>query len=151
MYILAILIEIISIYCAISYAKQKHKAKSSRIHSEKPISKQSQVDTEKIRKQHEKEIQQAEKARQKKEQAQADIVFFESQLNQLTSMLSQADNELSEIEKQIEIDYLMRSYDNASKKEKRKTQVIKQIMSLESRIHAIEARLAKANYIIQAV
>ena len=151
MYILALIIEIVSIYCAISYARQKHKAKLSRIHSEKPIPKQSQIDTEKVRKQHEKEIQQAEKARQKKEQAYADIEFYQTQLDKTIEMLSAADNELNELEKQIQIDRLMRSYDKASKREKQKTQVENRIMSLENKVHAIETKLAKAYYITQAV
>ena len=65
-------------------------------------------------------------------------------------MLSAADNELNELEKQIQIDRLMRSYDNANKKEKRKTQIVNHIMSLENRVHAIETKLAKAYYITQA-
>lgn len=113
--------------------------------------KRQQAEIDRATKQAVKEAQQAEKNRQKKEQAEADITFYENQLNQLTGMLSQADNELNELEKQIQIDYLMRSYDRAKVKEKRKTQVVKQIMTLESRVHAIENRLAKAYYITQAV
>lgn len=113
--------------------------------------KRQKTEIDRATKQSIKEAQQAEKNRQKKEQAEADIIFFENQLNQLTDMLSQADNELTELEKQIQIDYLMRSYDRAKAKEKRKTQVIRQIMTLENRVHAVENRLAKAYYITQAV
>ena len=113
--------------------------------------KRQKTEIDRATKQAVKEAQQAEKNRQKKEQAEADIIFFENQLNQLTGMLSQADNELTELEKQIQIDYLMRSYDRAKAKEKRKTQVVKQIMTLESKVHTIENRLAKAYYITQAV
>lgn len=113
--------------------------------------KRQQTEIDRATKQAVKEAQQAEKNRQKKEQAQADILFYENQLNQLTGMLSQADNELTELEKKIEIDYLMRSYDRAKVKEKRKTYIIRQIMTLENRVHAVENKLAKAYYITQAV
>lgn len=112
--------------------------------------KRQQTEIDRATKQSEKEAQQAEKNRQKKEQAEADKAFFENQLDKLTDMLSTADKELSDIEKQIQIDYLTRSYDRAKAKEKRKAQIIRQIMTLENRVHAIENRLAKANYIIKS-
>lgn len=151
MYILALLIEIVAIYAAVKYRKQNRKRKSNRIPKEKTVVTQTKADTEKAQKQKEKEMQQAEKIRQKKEQAEADKQFLESQLNRYTEMLSKADTELLEIENQIKIDYFMRSYDKAAKKEKQKEQIIKRIISLETKVHTAETRLAKANYIIQAV
>ena len=112
--------------------------------------KRQQTEIEKALKQAEKQAQQAEKNRQKKEQAQADIIFYENQLNQLTSMLNAADNELFELDKQIQIDYLMRSYDRIAKREKQKAHIIRQIMTLENKVHVTENRLAKANYIIKS-
>lgn len=155
MYILALIIEIALIRYAVKLVSQtfkpKRKPKLNRIQSEKPIPKQTEINLEKALKQQEKENLKSEKARQKTEQAYADIEFYQTQLNKTIEMLTQADNELSEIEKQIEIDYRMRSYDKASKREKQKTQVENRIMSLENKVHAIETKLAKAYYITQAV
>lgn len=155
MYILALIVEIFVIRLAIKLVlqtfKPKRKSKLNRIHSEKPIPKQTEINLEKAIRQQEKANQQAEKARQKKEQAHADIEFYQMQLDKTIEMLSAADNELNELEKQIQIDRLMRSYDKASKREKQKTQVENRIISLENKVHAIETKLAKAYYITQAV
>ena len=94
--------------------------------------------------------QQSEKQLQKRQQAQADIIFYQLQLNRVIEMLTKLDEELNQIEEQIKINLAMRSYDKNRKEEKRKTQVIKQIMVLENKIHTIESKLAKANYILQA-
>lgn len=151
MYILALLIEIIAIYAAIKYARQNRKQKSIRIPKEKTVVIQTKTDTEKALKQQEKEMQQAEKNRQKQEQAQADILFYQSQLDKITEMLFNSDNELQEIENQIKINNAMRSYDKNKKEIKRKEQVVKKIITLENKVHTIESKIAKSQYILQAV
>lgn len=155
MYILALLFEFYLIYSGVNLIKKAiqkrfYKPKINRIQSEKPIPKQTETNIEKTLKQQEKAMQQAEKNRQKQEQAEADKQFLENQLDRYTEMLNKADKELSEIENQINIDYLMRSYDKAAKKEKRKEQIIKHIISLESKVHTAETKLARANYILRA-
>lgn len=132
------------------YKKQQAEIEKAEKQKEKEIQ-QAKKQKEKEIQQAEKERQQAEKNRQRKEQAEADIIFLESQLTQLNDMLYQADKELSEIERQIKIDYAMRSYAKAAKREKQKPQIVKRIMTLESRVHAAEMRLAKARYIKQAI
>lgn len=155
MYIIALLIEILLIRLAVKFIMQAFKPKqkpiTNRIPKEKPVEKSNQISIEKALKQQEKEMQQAEKNRQKQEQAAADKQFLESQLDKYTEMLSKADEELSNIESQIKIDYAMRSYAKAAAKEKRKEQIIKHIISLETKVHTAETRLAKANYILRAV
>lgn len=155
MYIIALIIEIFVIRLAIKLVlqvfKPKRKQNSNRIRYEKPVPKQTENNIEKAIRQQEKENLKSEKARQKTEQAYADIEFYQTQLDKTIEMLSVADNELNELEKQIQIDRLMRSYDKASKREKQKTQVENRIMSLENKVHAIETKLAKAYYITQAV
>lgn len=156
MYILALLLEFYLIYAGINCIKKAirkrfYKPVKNRIPKEKPVEKSNQISIEKALKQQEKEMQQAEKNRQKQEQAAADKQFLESQLDKYTEMLSKADKELSDIESQIKIDYAMRSYAKAAAKEKRKEQIIKHIISLESKVHTAETRLAKANYILRAV
>ena len=131
------------------YKKQQAEIEKAERQKEKEIQ-QAKKQQEKEMLQAKKEQQQAEKTRQKKEQAEADIVFTENQLNQLTEMLAQADKELSEIETEIKKCYALRSYNKISKLEKQKPQIIKRIMALESRVHAAETRLAKARYITQA-
>lgn len=155
MYILALLLELFIIRLAIKLVIQAFKPRKkpvlNRIPKEKPVEKSSQISIEKAIKQQEKEMQQAEKNRQKQEQAEADKLFLESQLDRYNEMLTKADKELSDIESQIKIDYAMRSYAKAAAKEKRKEQIIKHIITLENKVHAIETRLAKANYILRAV
>ena len=156
MYILALLFEFYLIYSGVNLIKKAiekrfYKPVKNRIQKEKPVEKSNQISIEKAIKQKEKEMQQAEKNRQKQEQAEADKQFLESQLDKYTEMLNKADKELSEIEQQINIDYLMRSYDKAAKKEKRKEQIIKHIITLENKVHTAETKLAKTNYILRAV
>ena len=131
------------------YKKQQAEIEKAERQKEKEIQ-QAKKQQEKEMQQAKKEKQQAEKNRQRKEQAEADIVFIQNQLNQLTKMLAQADKELSEIEIEIKKDYALRSYNKAAKREKQKPQILKRIMTLESRVHAAETRLAKARYITQA-
>lgn len=131
------------------YKKQQAEIEKAERQKEKEIQ-QAKKQQEKEMQQAKKEKQQAEKNRQRKEQAEADIVFTENQLNQLTEMLAQADKELSEIETEIKKCYALRSYNKISKLEKQKPQIIKRIMTLESRVHTAETRLAKAKYITQA-
>ena len=155
MYIIALLIEILLIRLAVKFTMQAFKPKQKQITNrtpkEKPVEKSNQISIEKALKQQEKEMQQAEKNRQKQEQAAADKQFLENQLDKYTEMLSKADKELSDIESQIKIDYAMRSYAKAAAKEKRKEQIIKHIISLETKVHTAETKLAKANYILRAV
>lgn len=156
MYLLALLIEITAIYLAVkkarkALARRKKPEKSdvlraTRNHSKEEIKATKQAEKEQI-----KAIQQTEKQHQKRQQAEADILFYQKQLDTITGMLSNADNELSEIEKQININKLMRSYDKIRKEEKRKTQVLNRIMVLENKVHTIETKIAKSEYILQAV
>ena len=153
MYILALLFEFYLIHSGVNLIKKAiqkkfYKPVKNRIPKEKPVEKSNQISIEKALKQQEKAMQQAEKNRQKQEQAEADKQFLESQLDRYNEMLNKADTELSEIENQIKIDYFMRSYDKAAKKEKRKEQIIKHIISLENKVHTAEAKLAKVNYIL---
>ena len=155
MYILALLFEFYLIYSGVNLIKKAiqkrfYKPKINRIQSEKPIPKQTETNIEKALKQQEKAMQQAEKNRQKQEQAEADKQFLESQLNRYNDMLSKADTELSDIERQIKIDYAQRLYAKAATKEKRKEQIIKHIISLENKVHTAETKLAKVNYILRA-
>lgn len=99
-------------------------------------------------KQREKELLQAEKRRQQKEQAQADKAFLIQQLDLLSDMLIQADEELNRINQAINIDIATRSYDKEIKDRKRKEQVVKKIMVLETRQHTLESKLAKCQYTI---
>ena len=156
MYILALLIELTAIYLAVNKAR---KALARRKKPEKSglqqATKNRNIETSKATKQAEKAqikaIEQNEKQRQKQEQAQADILFYQSQLDKITEMLFNSDNELQEIESQIKINNAMRSYDKNKKEIKRKEQVIKKIITLENKVHTIESKIAKSQYILQAV
>ena len=99
----------------------------------------------------EKEIEKTEKLRQRREQAEADRIFILSQLDRVSEMLNSADAELERIEQQINIDRATRSYDAEIRDTKKRERIIKQIMQHESRIHSLEARLAKINYLLMEV
>lgn len=156
MYLLALFVELLAIYFAINKAR---KAIARRIKPKKAglqqATKNRNIETIKATKQAEKAqikaIEQNEKQRQKQEQAQADILFYQSQLDKITEMLFNSDNELQEIESQIKINNAMRSYDKNKKEIKRKEQVIKKIITLENKVHTIESKIAKSQYILQAV
>ena len=143
---------------AVPKASQALKRQNAgRIHSAEACYKIRNSDYERQRKQalqaakqKEKEIIQAEKKRQQKEQAQADKIFLIQQLDLLSEMLIQTDEELNHINQSIEIDIAIHSYDKEIKDRKRKEQIIKKLMVLENRQHALENKLAKANYIIQS-
>lgn len=99
----------------------------------------------------EKEIEKTEKLRQRREQAEADRIFILSQLDRVSELLNTADAELARIEAQIEIDAATRSYDSEMRDSKKREAILKRIMQYENRIHSLESRLAKANYILQEV
>lgn len=100
-------------------------------------------------KERERQIAAEEKNRQRREQAEADRAFYLLQLERVSEMLNTADAELARIEAQIEIDAATRSYDSEMRDGKKREAIIKRIMQYEARIHSLESRLAKANYILQ--
>lgn len=99
----------------------------------------------------ERQIAAEEKNRQRREQAEADRAFYLLQLERVSEMLNVADAELAKIERQIEIDEATRSYDSEMRDSKKREAILKRIMQYENRIHSLESRLAKANYILQEV
>ena len=99
----------------------------------------------------ERQIAAEEKNRQRREQAEADRAFYLLQLERVSEMLNVADAELAKIERQIEIDAATRSYDSEMRDSKKREAILKRIMQYENRIHSLESRLAKANYILQEV
>ena len=107
-----------------------------------------QASTEKERKKAEKELLKAEKARQQKEQAEADKLFIIHLLDKTSELLNVADTELEQITKQIQIDQALKSIDLLKKHERKKELLQKKVLSYESKIHALESKLAKANYIL---
>jgi len=107
-----------------------------------------QAFTEKERKKAEKEFLKAEKARQQKEQAEADKLFIIHLLDETSELLNVADTELEQITKQIQIDQALKSIDSLKKHERKKELLQKKVLSYESKIHALESKLAKANYIL---
>lgn len=107
-----------------------------------------QESTEKERRKAEKELLKAEKARQQKEQAEADKLFIIHLLDETSELLNIADTELEQITKQIQIDQALKSIDSLKKHERKKELLQKKVLSYESKIHALESKLAKANYIL---
>ena len=107
-----------------------------------------QASTEKERKKAEKELLKAEKARQQKEQAEADKLFIIHLLDETSELLNVADAELEQITKQIQIDQALKNIDSLKKHERKKELLQKKVLSYESKIHALESKLAKANYIL---
>ena len=95
-----------------------------------------------------KAAEQAEKRRQQIEQAQADKQFYLQQLEKIGNMLLAVDAEMERINQAIEIDRQTRSYDAEIKDTKKKEQITRKLLALENRQHALETKLAKANYII---
>ena len=153
----AIISCIILIYCIYKASQAMKKPKVKRIQSAEICYKQRSIDYEKSRKEaiwqakeREKELIQAEKARQKKEQAEADKIFLMQQLEIVSDMLLSVDEELNQINQAINIDIALRSYDKEIKDRKRKEQIVKKLLTLETRQHALETKLVKAEYIIQA-
>lgn len=109
---------------------------------------QNQTTTEKAKKKAEKEFLKAEKARQQKEQAEADKLFIIHLLDETSDLLNVADTELKQITKQIQIDQALKSIDSLKKHQKKKEMIQKKVLSYESKIHALESKLAKVNYIL---
>lgn len=109
---------------------------------------QNQAFTEKAKKKAEKEFLKAEKARQQKEQAEADKLFIIHLLDETSDLLNVADTELEQITKQIQIDQALKSIDSLKKHERKKELLQKKVLSYESKIHALESKLAKVNYIL---
>ena len=148
---------LILIFAISEASKALKKPKAKRIQSAEICYKQRNIDYEKRRKEaikaakeREKELIQAEKTRQKKEQAQADKIFLMQQLEIVSDMLLSVDEELNRINQSINIDIALRSYDKEIRDRKRKEQIVKKLLTLETRQHTLETKLAKANYTIQA-
>jgi len=148
---------LILVFAISEASKAMKKPKVKRIHSAEICYKQRSIDYERSRKEaikqakeREKELIQAEKARQKKEQAQADKIFLMQQLEIINDIINEYDDELSKINKAIKHDIDGQYYDSEIRHRKQKEQIVKKIISTESKIHILETRLAKANYIIKA-
>ena len=149
---------LILIFAISEASKALKKPKVKRIQSQEICYRQRNIDYEKQRKQalqqakqREKELMQAEKQRQKKEQAEADKIFLMQQLEIVSDMLLSVDEELNQINQAINIDMALRSYDKEIKDRKRKEQVVKKLMTLETRQHTLETKLAKTEYIINGL
>lgn len=97
--------------------------------------------------QQQKEAEKEEKQRQKREEAEADILFLRSQLETAGDLLIEADNQLQAIEKQIEIDKALRSYDSEKKHRKQKEAVQRKLIAAENRYYSLEKKAARALYI----
>lgn len=97
--------------------------------------------------QQQKEAEKEEKQRQKREEAEADILFLQSQLETAGDLLIEADNQLQAIEKQIEIDKALRSYDSEKKHRKQKEAVQRKLIAAENRYYSLEKKVARALYI----
>ena len=148
---------LILIFAISEASKAIKKPKVKRIHSAEICYTQRKIDYEKSRKEaikqakeREKELIQAEKSRQKKEQAEADKIFLMQQLEIVSDMLLSVDEELNQINQAINIDIALRSYDKEIKDRRRKEQIVKKLLTLETRQHNLETKLAKSEYIIQA-
>lgn len=94
-----------------------------------------------------KEAEKEEKQRRKREEAEADILFLRSQLETAGDLLIEADNQLQAIEKQIEIDKALRSYDSEKKHRKQKEAVQRKLIAAENRYYSLEKKAARARYI----
>lgn len=94
-----------------------------------------------------KEAEKEEKQRQKREEAEADIIFLQQQLETAGELLIEADNQLQAIEKQIEIDKDLRSYDSEKKHRKQKEAVQRKLIAAENRYYSLEKKAARARYI----
>ena len=97
--------------------------------------------------QQQKEAKKEEKQRQKMEEAEADILFLQSQLEMAGDLLIEADNQLQAIEKQIEIDKALKSYDSEKKHRKQKEAVQRKLIAAENRYYSLEKKVARARYI----
>lgn len=97
--------------------------------------------------QKQKEAEKEEKQRQKREEAEADMLFLQSQLETAGDLLIEADNQLQAIEKQIEIDKALRSYDSEKKHRKQKEAVQRKLIAAENRYYSLEKKAARARYI----
>jgi len=120
----------------------------------KPDPRRKEVDyrqQEKLIRQQEKQRIAEEKQLQKEQTAENDMIFLKGRIDQLYSLLWDLDDEITETEKQIEIDNLMRSYDKMKKKIGKKNQLIKKRLAIENQIHATENRINKAKYILNRV
>lgn len=106
------------------------------------------------------DVKRAEKARKeaaKKEQAAEDKAFFERKLPILHEMLDAANDSLKHADASLEYAELANSESGAavvSGKQiaayrKERENALKQIMKLEGQIHAAEARIEKAKYIVK--
>lgn len=160
---MATIIIILIIWGIFHQPKSRRKRRSTlfckSLPTEKPINQTAIIRAQEKRKQEairaakerERQIALAEKARQRKQQAEADKAFYLQQLERVSEMLNTADTELARIETQIEIDIATRSYDSEIRDRKAQERILNKIMQYETRIHNLEARLAKANYILQEV
>lgn len=97
----------------------------------------------------EKEKATQEKQKQKLQQAEADKQFLETQLESIGNLILQVDEELNKVNQKISVDIQLKSYDAEQRDRKKREQIIKKLLVLERQQHAAEAKLAKANYIIQ--
>lgn len=106
------------------------------------------------------DVKRAEKARKeaaKKEQAEEDKAFFERKLPILHEMLDAANDSLKHADASLEYAELANRESGAavvSGKQiaayrKERENALKQIMKLEGQIHAAEARIKKAKYILK--
>ena len=95
-----------------------------------------------------KATEQAEKQRQKIEQAQADKEFLIKQIDRVVEILTALDTESDRIDRKIQDDIDGRYYDAEIRHRKQKETIARKIIASENKLHALETKLAKANYII---
>ena len=95
-----------------------------------------------------KAAEQAEKQRQKIEQAQADKEFLIKQIDRVVEILTALDTESARIDRKIQDDIDGRYYDAETRHRKQKETIARKIIAAENKLHALETKLAKVNYII---
>ena len=96
---------------------------------------------------------QEKRAKQKAKitQAEADLDFLIRQQDQICELLYINDEEIESITERIRIDKATRSYDSEKRDHRQKEILLKKRISLESKLHTVEKRIAAAQYTIDGV
>lgn len=115
---------------------------------------QQMIAIEKQRQAGEKKRQAAEKRRQQKEEASSDLKYYISRMDNLQEMIWVIDFQLEIARKNIETDKTMNEYGAVISEKTVKahseeyTKLQKQALTIENQIHALEKKIARAQYIL---
>lgn len=102
----------------------------------------------------EKQRQTAEKRRRQKEEASSDLEYYTSRMDDLQEMVWLIDSQLEAARKNLEIDRSMNQYGAVVSEKtisdhiKVFTKLQKEALTIENQIHALEKKIARAQYIL---